>query len=106
MFNPGIGAGASVGMPGIGASIGAMGAATAGNSVVLCSNIPEERGINCDMLFTLFGVYGDVMRVKISYQKRSTALIQYRDPGQAQQAAQFLDSEFYHLVFLLSYDRR
>lgn len=37
-----------------------------------------------DSLFTLFGVYGDVLRVKILYNKKDNALIQYSEPQQAQ----------------------
>jgi len=56
-----------------------------GSPVVLVSNLNEER-INCDMLFTLFGVYGDVVRVKILFNKKDTALIQFNDAVQAQTA--------------------
>lgn len=38
--------------------------------VVLVSNLPDVR-VSCDVLFTLFGVYGDVQRVKILYNKVS-----------------------------------
>jgi len=30
------------------------------------------------------GVYGDVSRVKIMFNKKDTALVQFADPGQAQ----------------------
>jgi len=30
------------------------------------------------------GVYGDVFRVKIMFNKKDTALVQFADPGQAQ----------------------
>ena len=36
------------------------------------------------MLYNIVGVYGDVMRVKILYSKRDSALIQFREPQQAQ----------------------
>ena len=36
------------------------------------------------MLYDFVGVYGDVMRVKILYSKRDSALIQFREPQQAQ----------------------
>lgn len=61
------------------------GMAIGGSPVVLVSNLNEER-INCDMLFTLFGVYGDVVRVKILFNKKDTALIQFNYPQQAQTA--------------------
>jgi len=58
--------------------------------VVLVSNLPEERA-TCDVLFTLFGVYGDVQRVKILYNKRDTALIQFLSPQSAYLAALHLN---------------
>jgi hnRNP-L/PTB/hephaestus splicing factor len=58
--------------------------------VVLVSNLPETR-VTCDVLFTLFGVYGDVQRVKVLYQKRDTALIQYVSPQSAYLAALHLN---------------
>jgi hnRNP-L/PTB/hephaestus splicing factor len=42
-------------------------------------------------LFILFGVYGDVMRVKILYSKRDSALIQFREPQQAQNSVTHLN---------------
>lgn len=45
--------------------------------VLLVSNL-EESCITPDKLFTLFGVYGDVTRVKILYNKKDTAFIQAR----------------------------
>jgi hnRNP-L/PTB/hephaestus splicing factor len=59
-------------------------------SVLLVINLPEGK-INPDMLFTLFGVYGDVLRVKILYNKKDTALIQFATPQQASLARQHLD---------------
>jgi hnRNP-L/PTB/hephaestus splicing factor len=58
--------------------------------VVLVSNLPETR-VTCDVLFTLFGVYGDVQRVKILYNKRDTALVQYVSPQSAYLAALHLN---------------
>jgi RNA recognition motif-containing protein len=58
--------------------------------VVLVSNLPEVR-VTCDVLFTLFGVYGDVQRVKILYNKRDTALIQFLSPQSAYLAALHLN---------------
>ncbi|CAD6195603.1 unnamed protein product [Caenorhabditis auriculariae] len=59
-------------------------------SVVLVSNLNENK-VTTDALFTLFGVYGDVLRVKILYNKKDNALIQYSEPQQAQLALQHLD---------------
>ena len=36
--------------------------------------------MNVDLLFRLFGVYGDVLRVKILYNKPDTALIMFSNP--------------------------
>lgn len=59
----------------------------AGPCVLLVSNLSDEPGHTTpDILFTLFGVYGNVVRVKILYSKRDTALIQFTTPRQAQQA--------------------
>jgi polypyrimidine tract-binding protein 1 len=58
--------------------------------VVLVSNLNEQK-ITPDALFTLFGVYGDVQRVKILFNKKDNALIQFAEPQQAQHAIQHLD---------------
>lgn len=50
--------------------------------VVLASNLDPER-FTPDMLFMLFGCYGDVVRVKILYNKRDNALIQFANAQQA-----------------------
>uniref|UniRef100_A0A8C0YRM1 Polypyrimidine tract binding protein 2b n=1 Tax=Cyprinus carpio carpio TaxID=630221 RepID=A0A8C0YRM1_CYPCA len=44
-------------------------------------------------LFTLFGVYGDVQRVKILYNKKDSALIQMSDGNQAQLAMSHLNGQ-------------
>lgn len=44
-----------------------------------------------DELFTLFGVYGDVVRVKILYNKKDTALLQFTTPQHAATAMEYLD---------------
>ncbi|XGW12730.1 hypothetical protein V3C99_013412 [Haemonchus contortus] len=64
-------------------------------SVVLVSNLDENK-VSPDALFTLFGVYGDVVRVKILYNKKDNALIQYSEPQQAQLAMQHLDKIRWH----------
>ena len=51
-------------------------------TVLLVSNIPEQLATP-DSLFTLFGVYGDVMRVKVLFNKKDNALIQMAEPQQA-----------------------
>lgn len=60
-----------------------------GTSVILVSNLTPEL-VTPQALFTLFGVYGDVQRVKILYDKRDNALIQMSDPNQAQLAMKHL----------------
>merc|ERR1719410_2390726 len=49
--------------------------------VLLISNMNEEL-TQPDHLFILFGVYGDVQRVKILFNKKDTALIQMAEPQQ------------------------
>uniref|UniRef100_A0A5K3EUY2 RRM domain-containing protein n=1 Tax=Mesocestoides corti TaxID=53468 RepID=A0A5K3EUY2_MESCO len=61
-----------------------------GSTVLIVSNLNEER-VYPDALFTLFGVYGDVVRVKIMFNKKDTALIQFNDSQQAILAMQYLD---------------
>lgn len=59
-------------------------------TVVLVSNIPEQLQ-NPDSLFTLFGVYGDVTRVKVLFNKKDNALIQMSEPQQTSLAFSHLD---------------
>jgi len=60
-------------------------------SVLLVSNLVEGE-IKCEDLFILFGHYGDVQRVKILYNKKDTALIQFADASQASTALQNLNN--------------
>ncbi|XP_017464636.1 PREDICTED: polypyrimidine tract-binding protein 1 [Rhagoletis zephyria] len=60
------------------------------SNVLLVSNLNEEM-VTPDALFTLFGVYGDVQRVKILYNKKDSALIQMAEPQQAYLAMNHLD---------------
>ncbi|BFY99434.1 hypothetical protein BsWGS_02473 [Bradybaena similaris] len=77
--------------PGLSAArIGLPFAAAIGSSVILVSNLDEEM-VSPDALFTLFGVYGDVQRVKVLFNKKDNALIQMADPHQAQLAITYLD---------------
>jgi polypyrimidine tract-binding protein 1 len=59
-------------------------------TVLLVSNL-NETVIEPDHLFMLFGVYGDVQRVKILFNKKDTALVQMSEPQQALQAIANLD---------------
>ncbi|XP_028856378.1 polypyrimidine tract-binding protein 2-like [Denticeps clupeoides] len=60
--------------------------------VLLVSNLNEEM-VTPQSLFTLFGVYGDVQRVKILYNKKDSALIQLSDANQAQLAMSHLNGQ-------------
>ncbi|NWX79351.1 PTBP3 protein, partial [Alca torda] len=63
-----------------------------GNSVLLVSNLNPEA-ITPDGLFILFGVYGDVHRVKITFKKKENALVQMADASQAQLAINYLNGQ-------------
>jgi hnRNP-L/PTB/hephaestus splicing factor len=68
--------------------------APAGSSpVVLVNKLSETKDPNShlDQLFTLFGVYGDVLRVKILFGKHDTAMVQFRTAQQAQLAVHNLN---------------
>ncbi|NWS42163.1 PTBP3 protein, partial [Probosciger aterrimus] len=60
------------------------------NAVLLVSNLNPEA-ITPHGLFILFGVYGDVHRVKIMFKKKSNALVQMADSTQAQIAMSHLN---------------
>jgi len=77
-------------MPGVSLGLnGALGVTGTG-SVLLVSNL-DENLTECDHLFILFGVYGDVQRVKILFNKKDTALVQMSEPQQALLAMNHLD---------------
>ncbi|KAJ7417548.1 hypothetical protein WISP_64114 [Willisornis vidua] len=63
-----------------------------GNSVLLVSNLNPEA-ITPYGLFILFGVYGDVHRVKITFKNRGIALVQMADGTQAQLAINYLNGQ-------------
>ncbi|XP_030629213.1 polypyrimidine tract-binding protein 1a isoform X2 [Chanos chanos] len=95
---------ASLGVPGAAAAAAAAAAAgrlglsslsAGGHSVLLVSNLnPESVTPQC--LFILFGVYGDVMRVKILFNKKENALVQMADGTQAQLAMSHLNGQKLH----------
>ncbi|KFO91863.1 Polypyrimidine tract-binding protein 1, partial [Buceros rhinoceros silvestris] len=64
----------------------------AGNCVLLVSNLNPEV-ITPQCLFILFGVYGDVQRVKILFKKKENALVQMTDGNQAQLAMSHLNGQ-------------
>jgi hnRNP-L/PTB/hephaestus splicing factor len=82
--------GGAAGLGGIGGMLpsapGAMGFPGEKNAVILVNNLPVDSGITPETLFTLCGVYGDVMRVKILFNKRSSAFVQFAAAHQAQAA--------------------
>lgn len=57
--------------------------------VILVGNLNAEK-VTPLALFKLFGTCGDVIRVKIMFNKRDTALIQFRTETQAKQAIQLM----------------
>ncbi|XP_059775010.1 polypyrimidine tract-binding protein 1 isoform X3 [Balaenoptera ricei] len=71
------------------------GLAGAGNAVLLVSNLNPER-VTPQSLFILFGVYGDVQRVKILFNKKENALVQMADGSQAQLAMSHLNGHKLH----------
>ncbi|XP_017346637.1 polypyrimidine tract-binding protein 1a [Ictalurus punctatus] len=99
---------AGLSFPGVPSGLASLGvsAATAGrlaltglntttHTVLLVSNLnPESVTPQC--LFILFGVYGDVMRVKILFNKKENALVQMADATQAQLAMSYLNGQKLH----------
>uniref|UniRef100_A0A671ERK0 Polypyrimidine tract-binding protein 3 n=1 Tax=Rhinolophus ferrumequinum TaxID=59479 RepID=A0A671ERK0_RHIFE len=63
-----------------------------GNSVLLVTNLNPDF-ITPHGLFILFGVYGDVHRVKIMFNKKENALVQMADANQAQLAMNHLSGQ-------------
>lgn len=59
--------------------------------VILVSNLNEEKVSNTDAIFVLFGVYGNVIRVKILYNKKDSALVEYEEDYQAHNAVENLN---------------
>ncbi|KAG9486589.1 hypothetical protein GDO78_006780 [Eleutherodactylus coqui] len=66
-----------------------------GHSVLLISNLNPDV-ILPHALFILFGVYGDVHRVKILFNKKENALVQMADATQAQLAMSHLNGQRLH----------
>jgi hnRNP-L/PTB/hephaestus splicing factor len=61
------------------------------HAVLLVSNLDPEK-ITCYDLFILFGVYGNVLRVKVLYNKKDNALLQMSDGQQAETAMMHLNN--------------
>jgi RNA recognition motif-containing protein len=74
----------------MGAQMGGMGQMMDSRSPVVIVNKLDEQKVTPEILFTLFGVYGDVQRIKIMFNKRDTALVQFATGEQAEYARQNL----------------
>jgi len=59
-------------------------------SILLVNGLDEAR-VTAAVLFTLFGLYGEVRLVKTLFKKRDSALVQFATPAQAQQARTYLN---------------
>lgn len=57
---------------------------------LICSNM-DPRLVVPDYMFTFFGCFGDVMRIKVMFRKQDTALIQFADDVHATSALDHLD---------------
>ncbi|CEG47458.1 polypyrimidine tract-binding [Plasmopara halstedii] len=60
---------------------------------LICSNIDSEL-VSPHRLFTLFGCFGDVLRIKIMFRKRDTALIQFVNEVHSTSALDHLDGVY------------
>ncbi|OWZ15699.1 Polypyrimidine tract-binding protein [Phytophthora megakarya] len=60
---------------------------------LICSNIDRDL-VSPHRLFTLFGCFGDVLRIKIMFRKRDTALIQFVDEVHSTSALDHLDGVY------------
>ncbi|DBA04648.1 TPA: hypothetical protein N0F65_012231 [Lagenidium giganteum] len=63
------------------------------SAVLICSGM-DSRLVHPDRLFTFFGCFGDVVRVKIMFRKQDTALIQFVDEVHATSALDHLDGVY------------
>ncbi|KAK2514938.1 Ptbp3 [Columba guinea] len=62
------------------------------NSVLLVSNL-NPNVVTPDGLFILFGIYGNVHRVKIMFRTKEKALVQMADANQARLAISYLNGQ-------------
>lgn len=87
-----LGQGSGLRAPGVPVPGAAMGlqAPPRTTSTVHVSGFPADK-TSVDDLYNLFGVYGDILRVKIFFKKRDTAVVQYMDPLSVERAVQFLN---------------
>lgn len=63
----------------------------AGGCVIHFAGFPPPPATTPDELFLLVGVYANVVRVKILYQKQNTALIQLAEAAQGRTALQYMN---------------
>ncbi|EGC31389.1 hypothetical protein DICPUDRAFT_82723 [Dictyostelium purpureum] len=61
------------------------------SNVLIVAGLPMDN-VSPDDLFTLFGIYGDPIRVKILFNRKDTALIQMNTSQQAELVLQYLHS--------------
>ncbi len=59
-------------------------------TILLVKNLP--RGITSRILFRLFGMYGNVMKVKIFFKNPENALVEYQTPEQAELGKTYLNN--------------
>lgn len=60
------------------------------NNTLMVKNLP--KGITCHQLFKLFGMYGNVMKVKIFFSNPENALVELQDSAQANLAKTHLNN--------------
>ncbi|KAH9114682.1 hypothetical protein LEN26_002118 [Aphanomyces euteiches] len=60
------------------------------SSVLICSNM-DPHYVKVHSLFTIFGCFGDVLRIKVMFRKSDTALIQFVDERHAASAREHTD---------------
>lgn len=59
------------------------------NKILIVSNLPSDT--KPDIIFWLFSLYGNVQKVKVMFKKWDTALIEFQDYLQANQAKLYLN---------------
>jgi len=59
-------------------------------TILLVKNLP--KGITARILFRLFGMYGNVMKVKIFFKNPENALVEYQTPEQAELGKTYLNN--------------
>eukprot|EP00736_Rhodelphis_marinus_P012874 Rmarinus@m.10728 len=70
-------------------SMAAPSAASGQEKVVIAHNLSET--VTCDQVFNLFCAYGPIVRVRLMYQKKGAAMVQFADHTQASQATNSLN---------------